>query len=512
LFNQFRILKDILGYSVSALGSQALGLLAGLWIARTLGPSDFGIWNAVSLVLAYGAYVEFGVLSTMGRDLPYCLGQRDAEKAASLEGAARWATISGAVLVAAVIIFVSYSPGALFFWPSAVAFLSSQPSMMLTGLRLMAIVLIFQQVYAYHRTVLRAHNLFGELGQQQFLLALITAVLGVAGVVALGLRGRLIAAVIAQGGIVVYALYRNPWRRLAKPHLKTMWTLMRVGIPITISGSIVSLVTTIDRPMVLGFLGSEQLGYLGLAFLVTGTVSLVPAMASQVLYPRITYHFGQSGGDIAALRSFVLRPPLLLACLLPVVIGPVFLALPVLIRIFLPAFSPGIMAARIVVVGIFFYSILGLTDYFLVTTGKLKQYALFGCGALALNVTGDYIALRLGYGIEGVAFTGTPLTYFVYSSVVIAYALSHYELASGEWLRYFARLWSPFLYMVALLWVVETLAHRWIVASTPLGLGAAVTAQIVFYLVGMVPLIMLAARELKLKLSWTSLTRVQAGH
>jgi hypothetical protein len=30
LFNQFRILKDTLGYSVSALASQALGLLAGL--------------------------------------------------------------------------------------------------------------------------------------------------------------------------------------------------------------------------------------------------------------------------------------------------------------------------------------------------------------------------------------------------------------------------------------------------------------------------------------------------
>ena len=66
-----KIIKDIIGYSSSSLISQALSLVVGFWVARILGPSDFGIWNAVSLVLVYGAYSEFGILSAMGRDLPF---------------------------------------------------------------------------------------------------------------------------------------------------------------------------------------------------------------------------------------------------------------------------------------------------------------------------------------------------------------------------------------------------------------------------------------------------------
>ena len=497
LFSQFRILKDILGYSSSALAAQTLGLIAGFWVARMLTPSDFGIWNAVSLVLVYGAFMEFGALSAMGRDLPFYLGQGNIEKAASVEGAARWAALVGAVLVAGVVIAAS-------FWPA-------QTPMMRIGLRVMAVVLILQQAYAYHRTVLRAHNQFGELSRQQLLLSIITAGFVASCVTTIGLLGRMIAALLAQAAIVVYALHRDPWRAVPKPDATAMWSVMRVGIPITISGSVLSLIATIDRLMVIAFLGETQLGYFGLGLLLTSTVSLVPSMASQVLYPRITRQFGQSERSIAALRSFVLTPPLVLACLLPVVIGPVYMLLPLVITLFLPAYVPAITATRIVVVGIFFYSILGLTDYFLVTIGKLKQYALFGSVALALNIVFDYLFLRLGYGIEGVAFGGTPLTYFIYSSILIGYALSHYTHGVRDWCCYFSRMWLPFVYMLGLLWVVQLTVGQGMSSSTRVGVTLATSAQVMLYLFGSVPLVLMAARELKLELSLESLSRVSAG-
>ena len=148
---------------------------------------------------------------------------------------------------------------------------------------------------------------------------------------------------------------------------------MRVGLPILISGFVLSLLATVDRLMVITFLGEKQLGYFGLALLLTSIISLVPSMASQVLYPRITYEFGNSGKSIEALRSFVLIPPIIISTLLPIIIGSLYLSLPLVISVFLPAYTPGISAARIVIVGIFFFGIMGLTDYFLVTIGKLKQ-------------------------------------------------------------------------------------------------------------------------------------------
>ena len=493
--NKVQIFKDICGYSASAIISMALGLIAGFWVARLLGPEDFGIWNAVSLVLAYGAYLELGALSAMGRDLPFHHGQGNMEKAATLEGTARRVTIFGAILAALVVIAFSFLPG--------------HSTKMAFGLQAMAVVLILQQVYTYHRTVLRSHNHFSELSQQQVLFAIVSSGLAVVFVVFLGLTGRMLAAILAQAAIVLYAVRRNPWRLVPKFKLPIAWSLMRVGIPILFSGFVLSLLATIDRLMVITFLGEKQLGYFGLALLLTGVVSLIPAIASQVLYPRITFQFGNSGKNVESLRSFVLTPPKILSALLPILIGLLYLSLPLVIRALLPAYSPGITAARIVVVGIFFFGILGLTDYFLVTIGKLKQYALFGFVALVPNIILDYLFLRLGYGIEGIAVGGTLITYFFYSCIVIGYALSHYTKRLGDWVRFFLRLWLPFIYMIVLLWFVEMAVNRMMPSASNMELLFSTLAKLLFYIICCLPLIYLVFRELKLDFSRQSLMRLR---
>jgi O-antigen/teichoic acid export membrane protein len=490
---RFHILKDIVGYSGSAVVAQAVSLAAGFAVARMLGPADFGIWNAVSLVLVYGAYVDFGILSAMGRDLPFHYGQGDVEQADAVEGSARQATLGGAILAAVAVL-------ALSFWPG-------QSPLMALGLQAMAVVLVLQQVYTYHRTVLRSNNQFGELSRQQVLFSVLSAGLAVAFVAIVGLVGRMLAAILAQAAIMLYALRRHPWRPMPKFKLPVAWSLVRVGIPITLSGFVLALLTTIDRLMVITFLGEKQLGYLGLALLLTSFVTLIPGMASQVLYPRITFQFGSSGKSVEALRSFVLTPPAILSLLLPLIIGPLVLILPLVITIFLPAYVPGITATRIVVIGIFFYSILGLTDYLLVTIGKLKQYVLFGCMALGVDLLLDYLFLRSGYGIEGVALGGTLLTYFFYSCMIIGYALSHYTRRFGDWIRFFSRLWFPFFYMLGLLWAVEKAASALLPATSAADSVVAVGVQIFLYLIGCLPLIYLASRELKLDFSKAGLAR-----
>lgn len=491
--NRSQILKNIFYYSSSAYLSQAIGLVSGIYIARLLGPEDFGVWNAVLLVLGYGAYMEFGVLSAMGRDLPLYIGQSDWQKVAAVDGAARYATISGAIFACIVVLALSFLPG--------------HSSKLALGMQAMAIALILQQIYTYHRIVLRSHNNFKELSQQQVLFSIVTAGLAVLFVVFCGLEGRLVAAILAQAVIVMYALYRNPWQPVPKFEWHVARSLIRLGIPIVISGFIITMLTSIDRLMVIIFLDEKQLGYLGLGLMLVSVISLVPAMASQVLYPRINFHFGNRGRNIESLRSYVLTPPVILSTLLPMVIGPLYLILPFVVKTFLPAYTPGITAARIVTIGIFFYGILGLTDYFLVTTGKLKQYALFGFSALVFNIVLDYFFIRIGYGIEGIAIGGILITYFLYSTIVIGYALSHFKRRFKDLLRFFSRLWAPFIYMLILLWSVEnildylTSSHSFIDSIVING------AKVILYLLGCLPLIYIAGRELKLDFSRATLAR-----
>jgi len=283
---------------------------------------------------------------------------------------------------------------------------------------------------------------------------------------------------------------------------------MRVGLPILVSGFILTMLVTIDRFMVVTFLGATQLGYLGLAIMIASVVSLVPSMASQVLYPRINYLFGNTGRNIQALRSYVLIPPKILSAFLPLLIGPAYLILPFVVKTFLPAYTPGIAAARIVVVGIFFYGILGLTDYFLVTCGRLKLYALFGCIALVFNIVLDLLFIRMGYGLEGIAIAGTLLTYFFYSCIVIGYALSQYTRLYNDWIRFFSQLWAPFIYMLILLWSVEKLSNYLTSSVSNTDSLLTVSANVILYLIGCLPLIYIVGRKIYLILRLRSINSV----
>jgi len=492
----FQILKDAAGYSMSTVVAQAFGLISGFVVARLLGPFNFGVWNAASLVLAYGAYSESGIVSAMGRDLPFYLGRGDFHKAHKLENMALFTTLAGSGVASLIVLGLS-------FWPGC-------SSLMVLGLRGMAVVLVLQQAYTYHRTVLRSYNEFGALSRQQVLLAVLNATLAIALVAGLGFVGRVAAAILAQAAILFYAVRLRPWKAISMPNWQVGWHLARVGLPILISGFVLSLLATVDRLIVITFLGETQLGYFGLALTLASIVSLIPTMASQVLYPRITYRYGETNKDIQALRPFVLIPPLVLSCLLPLLIGPLYLALPLIIKIFLPAYVPGIGATRILLLGIFFFSILGLTDYLLVVIGKLKQYILFACLALILDIVLDLVFIRLGFGIEGIALGGTLITYFCYACVIIGYALSHYTHRLGDWIRYFARLLWPYVYMVGLLFGVEGLGNL-SGASGTAGDVLTVGLQMVLFGLGCLPLVYMASRELKLEWSLAQLVRLKGA-
>ena len=192
MHSRFQIIKNVFYYSSSAYISQIIGLISGIWVARLLGPEEFGIWNAVMLVLGYATYTELGVLSAMGRDLPLYLGQGDLKKAAAVESAARYTTIFGAVLGAVILFFISFFVNLSF--------------KMSIGLQAMALVLILQQIYTYHRIYLRSHNQFKELSLQQVLFSMGTAILAILFVLFRGWEGRLFAAILAHLLILSYAI------------------------------------------------------------------------------------------------------------------------------------------------------------------------------------------------------------------------------------------------------------------------------------------------------------------
>ena len=475
----------MIGYSSSSVLAQALALITSFVAARILGPTDFGIWNAATLVLVYGAYFDLGILPAMARDLPFYIGKGDLLRANELKSNALAATIISSIVVSLITIGISFMPG--------------NSPLMAIGLRGLAIAIFLQRLYAYYSTVLRCYNDFTLLSKLQVVFALLTTVLVILFVIQYGFNGRVMAAVLSQLIILITVLAVRKWKIIPRIDFRVIGPLLKVGIPIIISIVVIGLLTTVDRLMVIKYIGETQLGYFSIALLMATVVSLVPGMAIQVLYPRITHRYGELGKDTSALRNFVLMPPVLLSCLLPFLIGPLYLSLPFIVELLLPTYMQGTTAARIVLLGTFFFNIVGITDYFLVTIGKLKQLVFFGLFVLALNITLDLLIIRMKLGIEGIAIGGTLITYFCYASAIIGYALSHYTRNVGDWMKYFGKIILPFAYMLALLFTVQ-----WMIVfndhASVLWKFLTVGAQLALFTLGCLPLLYAVTRELKMEI------------
>jgi O-antigen/teichoic acid export membrane protein len=436
------IFKNIIFYSSSAYVAQILGLIMNIIVAKFLGPEDFGIWMFIMVLLSYGSYTELGVLSAAGRDLPILFGQGNFRLANIINASARYTSL-GAAIIASLLLFC-YA----IFWN-----LSAGYAVALVGT---ALLLILQQFYTYHKiVVLRSYNHFDELSRQQIFLSFLTTLLSVFLVYTNGLQGRILAAVLASSTILIYAVLRNPWDKLPGFNWSITIKQIKRGMPIAISGLVITMLNSVDRLIVLQFLGEEELGFLSLSLMLVSIISILPQMTSQVLQNEFNFAYGASGRDALKLRNFIIGPSTVLSIFLPLVIGPLFLVLPVVVQTYLVEYSPGIRAAQYVTLGIYFYGILGMSDVFLITTGKIRIYILFGIIATVFNVLIDIAFIRLDLGIIGIALGGTLLTYFIFSFMIIMFSASHYFGNFWSLLYFFVKLILPFLFMIFILTVVE---------------------------------------------------------
>src|SRR3972149_2558045 len=110
--------------------------------------------------------------------------------------------------------------------------------------------------------------------------------------------------------------------------------LLKGGPPLILIGFLPSALKSMDKVMVLFFWNRTELGYYGRAFVAAGSASFFPMAFRSVLYPRLMEKFGEKR-DKVYLKGFLIEPSLTLACLMPALMGGIYLFGPVAIKILL---------------------------------------------------------------------------------------------------------------------------------------------------------------------------------
>jgi len=378
--------NEFLFFSLSTGAYQVSRLIVTLVAARWIGPEGFGVWNVLYLFLLYGVLVTLGVPSGMNREVPMLKGKGREDLAHLAANVALWFVLVTSLIGAFATVLILCS--------GLITKISTASLIAMGGL------FLIWSVYQYFQMRLRSTIRFRQMTIQQFMFAglfpLIVLPMTKSFELSGFIGGQALVAFLAI--LLIYRIssfqieFQFDWSILRR--------LMKIGFPIMSAGLLFALLTSIDRWVILRYNGVEALGQYTLAILSVSILSLLPAVISQQLYPRMAFLYGSTGVK-RSLLPIVLRQSLASMSVTFPLIAVAFLLMPFFVETFLPDYAAGIRAARIVLVGLAFLPL---------------------AGGFGKNLILDIIFVKNGMGINGVAM-GAAITYFIYALVLITTGL-----------------------------------------------------------------------------------------
>lgn len=313
--------------------SNVVRIISGILVARFVLPEMLGTFNGIGIIIGYLPILQLGVMNGLNRELPYCFGKGDIEKAKGYASVAQ-------------------------FWELALSLMA------FTLLTLIAIYYLFQAQYLYAagffsyglssiyhyygqnylQILFRTNHDFNKLSNISLIIAfasLITVVL----VWKWQFYGLCIRSIVLVA-VEMYFLWKwKPLFVLPAWDFQMIKEIVRVGMPIFIVGIVFAIWTTLQNTLVLKMGGAEQYGLFSLALMVGSSVGIFASSIEQVLYPKMSFEYG-TGKGINDLLKLSYKPILytFLFLIPSIIIG--WIILPFFVDWLLPKYSDGVDAAR----------------------------------------------------------------------------------------------------------------------------------------------------------------------
>lgn len=399
--------REFVLFSTSTCAFQFSRMATALVVARWVGPAEFGVWNALSTLLLYGQAVALGVPQGVNREVPLLIGAGRPDEATRLENVSL-RLVSLANFLACVLIVL-------------VGVLAPVPPAYRLPLAAMAFLCPLWQLYQYCQIRLKSRLRFGLMSLQQLGFAVLlpataltmSAWSGVEGFIA----GQAAVCVVLIGFMVAWGPIRVTGE---SGSFRELVPMVRIGLPIMAGTVLYYVLVTLERWMILGFLGTEALGQYTLAVVCTGMLSLLPAVIAQQMYPRMALKMGRTG-DKKSLRPLVIGQTVAASTVTAAMVATAYVLLPYVTERFLPQYVQGVVPARTVLLGLACVPLAsGAANYLVVTNRQVLYVAVLGI-AVIVKLGLVLAALALGWGLEGAA-VASAVSFAITASTVVAAA------------------------------------------------------------------------------------------
>lgn len=368
---------------------QACRLSLMIAAAAVLGPATFGVWVLLVVLVQYSGALGLGITNGAGREIPYLRGGGQEHEAHLVESAG-W---GGAVLTALGAGSIAFMSG----WVLVTPDVEQRP--LVVGLFAVAVAL--QQPLLFGQAVLRSSFRFGAAAVQLAVMGLVLLVTGAA-LLRFGVAGLMAALTASTICGLLVAVRRSGGRGRPIFRRDVIRRLIGIGLPIMVAGLIFALLTTLDRWLVLVFLGIDAVGVYGLAGMAISGLLLVPAVLGQQTYPRLAFAHG-AGSPAADLRGMAERQGRLIAAAVVGLAIPTGLAAAVGVPVFLPAYEEAVPALIAGLAAVVAYGSASGYANLLNTVGAYRRYLAVQVISLVVDLTLSVLALAAGLRLFGVA-------------------------------------------------------------------------------------------------------------
>ncbi|MDD4182240.1 MAG: polysaccharide biosynthesis C-terminal domain-containing protein [Candidatus Omnitrophica bacterium] len=429
-----KIIKDTFIYTIVQYGSSIFGFIGATAMRSFLGPYLIGIWSLLRVIIEYTLWGELGVATATTFKIPFFKGKGDHGKAKQIED------------VAFSFVFIMSVVSGLLILIGTFMLKDKLPAELFAGLVFISAYLCLERLYGYYLIILRAHSNFTVINKSVVFDSLVNLIFIFLLVKNFKMQGLYLTVTILAclNILFIHFLARHRVSFTLKLNGE-MAHLLKYGLPLLFVGMLNMILRSTDRIMIAKMLGVTYVGYYSIALLSKNYVSGLSNNFGIVTIPKILEAYGKEE-NIEHIKKFVTISAEVISYILPCFLGMLYLLIPIFVQTFLPKFIPGILAAQVLLLEIFFSSFCPQASQFITALGKQSRMIPINIGAIIINILANYFFIKIGWGIAGVA-VGTFMATLFSSFLILGYAMKHFT-GHKEIIKFAIRCILPLIYII----------------------------------------------------------------
>jgi O-antigen/teichoic acid export membrane protein len=368
--------RTIIVYTFVRYVGLAVLLIKGILLAAFLGPTLFGVWGFLTLLLQYLTYSNLGIQHTVTVELSN-KATIDTEENVQLTANA----LGFSVLLCSVIValgwFIQANNLSLFEKYDVAQYMF--PISLIVGLGHITVLLV---------SICRAYKAIYRIAVFQLLDAVIPLTVLLFVTKDNAISWLLVSMIVTQViGLLIF-LVNAPWKPSIAFNIPVIVNLLMVGIPLLIYNASFNMITMIGRTILAGFYSVEAMGYYSLANSLTSAALLGLRSVSFIILPDIINQTHSGLSNAQALKVATKSNNLFGTSAYLLAFG-LILVLPYLL-IFAPAYLPAqktigaLMLAQAMLAVSFGYNAAALARSRQAQVAKISIYSVVLVGVVSL--------------------------------------------------------------------------------------------------------------------------------